>query len=309
MKRQVRRAPRDITQYKPGERVALDFHDFEMDYKGYTTILLITDRASGYMWDYYLQPRRDTADILTALKDFIPTMERQYGINVRAVECDNEIITRFPGVEKWLHDQRVRTEPSPAYTQSLNGAAERSGGMVKNTIRAMAIGANFPDTLWREISKTAVYLLNRTPRKRLRWKTLYECFYIQPGGQRKKPNLAHLRVFGCRAYAMTPTAQKKGQRLKRLDPRAWIGYLLGYDSTNVYRVWVPTKKEDPIIRIRDVIFDEETTFSGRVEELKEGIREMSVNQLSQLLQTFMIPEPEGDRQVQPAEEEPWEVRY
>ena len=307
IKRQERRTPRDITQYKPGERVALDFHDFEMDYMGYSTLLLISDRVTGYMWDYYLQPRRAAEDILTALKDLIPTMERQYGAKVKAVECDNEITTRFPGVKQWLESQHIKVEPSPAYTQALNGAAERSGGMVKNTIRAMAIGANLPHSLWRETSKTAVYLLNRTPRKRLQWRTPYECFHSKPGGQRKRPDISHLRVFGCKAYVMTPTAQKKEQRIKRLDPRAWIGYLLGYDSTNVYRVWVPMKNS--IVRIRDVIFDEDTTFSGRLEDMKEDIKEMSLDQLSQLLQKFMIPEPEGDRQVQPAEEELWEVRY
>ena len=167
MKRQVRRTQRDITRYKPGECLALDFHDFEIDYMGYSTLLLISDRPTGYMWDYYLPPKRKTGDILTALKDFIPMMERQYSIKVKAVECDNEITERFPGIKQWLESQHIKTEPSPAHTQGLNGAAERSGGMVKNAIRAMAIGAKFPHNLWREISKTAVYLLNRTPRKRL----------------------------------------------------------------------------------------------------------------------------------------------
>ncbi|KAL2137689.1 hypothetical protein VTI28DRAFT_8559 [Corynascus sepedonium] len=236
-------------------------------------------------------------------------LDRQYEIKVKAIECDNEITKKFPGVKQWLEIQHIRTEPSPADTQGLNGAAERSGGMLKNTMRAMAIGANFPHTLWREICKTAVYLLNRTPRKRLQWKTPYEKFYSQPGEQRKKPDISHLRVFGCKAYVMTPMAQRKEERLKRLEPRAWIGYLLGYDSTNVYRVWVPMKKRDPIVRIRDVIFDEDTKFSGKMDEMKEDIKEMSLDQLSQLLRKFMIQEPEGDQQVQPAEEEPWEVRY
>lgn len=309
MKRQKRRKPRDITQYARGERVALDFHDFEIDYEGYATVLLLTDRVSGYMWDYYLQTRRATEDVITALKDFILMLERQYGIQVKAIECDNEITKKFPGVKQWVESRQITTEPSPAYTQDLNGAAERSGGIIKNTTRAMRIGAKLPTKLWREISKTAVYLLNRTPRKRLQWITPYEGFHSQPGGQRKKPDLAHLRVFGYKAYVMTPSAQKKEKRLKRLQPRAWIGYLLGYDSTNVYRVWVPTKKKDPIVRIRDVIFDESASFSGKIEDMREDIAEMSLDQLSQLLQKLMIPAPEGDQQVQPAEEEPWEVRY
>jgi hypothetical protein len=46
----------------------------------------------------------------------------------------------------------------------------------------------------------------------------------------------------------------------KLDPRAHIGYLVGYDSTNIYRVWIPHK--GIVISTRDVIFDEYTFFTG-----------------------------------------------
>jgi hypothetical protein len=35
--------------------------------------------------------------------------------------------------------------------------------------------------------------------------------------------------------------------------KAWIGYLVGYDSTNIYRIWNPVLKK--VIRTRDVIFN------------------------------------------------------
>lgn len=38
---------------------------------------------------------------------------------------------------------------------------------------------------------------------------------------------------------MTTAAQKKSQRLHKLDPKAFIGYLVGYESTNIYRIWNP----------------------------------------------------------------------
>ncbi|KAL3954369.1 hypothetical protein ACCO45_009932 [Purpureocillium lilacinum] len=60
---------------------------------------------------------------------------------------------------------------------------------------------------------------------------------------------------------MTWQAQVKAQRLKKLDPRAHIGYLVGYDSTNIFRIWVPHKGK--VIASRDVIFDERTFFDGR----------------------------------------------
>ena len=59
----------------------------------------------------------------------------------------------------------------------------------------------------------------------------------------------------------------KRKRLFKLDPRAQIGYLVGYDSTNIYRIWVP--HQGKIISIRDVIFDENTQFDGKRENLTD----------------------------------------
>lgn len=60
---------------------------------------------------------------------------------------------------------------------------------------------------------------------------------------------------------MTANAQLKKKRLRKLDPRAHIGYLVGYASTNIYRIWIPHK--GVVISTRDVIFDETTFFDGK----------------------------------------------
>jgi len=66
-KRQIRRQRRKFLE-GPGERLALDFHDFQRGYDGYTTLMLVTDRWSGLIWDYYIKGNRTTEDIITALK-------------------------------------------------------------------------------------------------------------------------------------------------------------------------------------------------------------------------------------------------
>jgi hypothetical protein len=58
-------------------------------------------------------------------------------------------------------------------------------------------------------------------------------------------------TYDCRAYAMTEHAQLKKRRLRKLDPRAHIGYLVGYDSTNIFRVWIP--HQGKVISTRDVL--------------------------------------------------------
>ena len=45
-KRQIRRQRRKFLK-GPGERLALDFHDFQRGYDSYTTLMLVTDRWLG----------------------------------------------------------------------------------------------------------------------------------------------------------------------------------------------------------------------------------------------------------------------
>jgi hypothetical protein len=68
---------------------------------------------------------------------------------------------------------------------------------------------------------------------------------------------------------MTLDAQLKKKRLSKLDPRAYIGYLVGYNSTNIYRIWILYK--GIIISTRDVIFNKKTFFNGKREDILEDL--------------------------------------
>jgi hypothetical protein len=44
-----------------------------------------------------------------------------------------------------------------------------------------------------------------------------------------------------------------------MDPRAFIGYLVGYESTNSFCIWVLQKRR--VIIARDVIFNEDSIYN------------------------------------------------
>jgi len=55
--------------------------------------------------------------------------------------------------------------------------------------------------------------------------------------------------------------------------QAYIGYLIGYNSTNIYRIWILYK--GIIISIRDSIFNKKTFFnSKRTDILKDLYAEL-----------------------------------
>jgi hypothetical protein len=133
--------------------------------------------------------------------------------------------------------------------------------------RAMRIEANLPDDLWPESCKTAPYLLNRTPTKQLGWKTPLEALQQALGRPIQPPNITHLRVFGCRTYPMNQHIP----RSKKLEPRAYIGYLVGYESSNIYRIWIPSKKK--VITTRDVTFNESLFYNPDEPRLDSQLKE------------------------------------
>jgi hypothetical protein len=166
--------------------------------------------------------------------------------------------------------------------------------------RTMRIDASLPHNLWIETVECAVYLFNRTPRaSNPEFKSPIEVWLAgtdQSGGAEvltwrpgQKPQLAHLKAYRCKAYTMTVPNQLKIGRHFKLNPRAHIGYLVGYDSTNIYRVWVP--RLGKVVRTRDVIFDEDSRFTGSV-----GITILLLDDLKTLIETITVADAEAQNQ-------------
>jgi len=162
------------------------------------------------------------------------------------------------------------------------------------------------------MTRAAVYLNNRTPRYTYNWKSPYEMFHTRLAFREgvvirnRKPEEVHLRVYGCKAFAMTPDAQLKRNRLQRFEPRAWIGYLVGYDSTNIFRIWIP--RLNKVIRTRDVTFNEDEVFDGNTESeaIKENIRNISLERLTELLKELELPS--EDEQPESVNEDEGQIR-
>ena len=135
----------------------------------------------------------------------------------------------------------------------------------------MRLSANLPHDLWPETVSAAAYILNRTPIFRTGI-TLFEALY------KTKPRITHMKTQGCRAYPLIYNIPK----LQKLEPRAHIGYLVGYSSRNIYRIWILSKKQ--VIRIRDVTFNENVHYQLDDVDAAQLVQEDKLNHVIQILQ-------------------------
>ena len=292
-RRQIRREPRPNNE-GPGERIAIDFHDYEaQSFSRERSQMLVTDRYSGHIWDFYFKDNRPARSVIKVLSNFVLFMTVQFSVTVKVIESDNEIVTVKAEVERWCTSQGIKIEPSAPDTQAQNGGAERSGGVIKEKARAMRLDANLPWEMWPEVTRAAVYLYNRTPNYKNQWRSPYEVFFTTVAllngivTQPRKPSLGHLKAYGCKAFAMSDDTRRGKSKLQRLDPKAWIGYLVGYRSTNIWRVWIPSLSK--VISIRDVIFDEDTVFSGKTEDLMDNLMHSTLEEIAAWVRSVELP--------------------
>ena len=177
--------------------------------------------------------------------------ERHYKSIVVSIHSDQEKGIGLD-VENFAKRLGIEFTWSSVYTPAQNGRAERIGGVLSEKARCIRIAANLPEDLWPECYLAANYLLCRTPTKSLGWDSPIVSLQKQIGTEIKY-ELAHLKRYGCKAYVLLKGPEKPPKRNK-LAPRAFIGYLVSYDSTNIYRIWDPVAYD--VKGYRDVIFDE-----------------------------------------------------
>ena len=190
----------------------------------------------------YALPLARKSETAGALQDMITLLENQSGHNLKRLRCDNGSEFINATLAGYLSGKGVKLETTVRYTPQQNGAAERLNRTLLDKVRSMLADAGMPKTLWAEALATACYVRNRSPVSG-RDKTPWELFYGT------KPNVAHLRTFGARAYALTPKELRT--KLERVSsPGRFIGYP---DGSKGYKILLDNGS---IVTSRDVIFHE-----------------------------------------------------
>jgi len=266
----ISRIPTD-RQSVPFAKVHLDLIQMRLSMDNSEYLQHFLDDCTHMNFVYTQETKRTS---LAIVQDFCAMTERQYNLPVKILKLDGEtsLLTKL---EQWASKKGITIERSPPYTQGQNGAAERSGGVLIARATNLRIEANLPETLWPEIYYTAGYLINRSPTAQFNWMTPLEKLQTFLGVQNPKPKLNHTRAYGCKAYALI----KNRPRLNKLDPKAFIGYLVGYNSTNIYRIWQP--KTDRVISTRDVTFDESEKYNPSVKETDPS---------DEIVETIQVPD-------------------
>jgi hypothetical protein len=207
------------------------------------------DDFSMKVWLYVLKTKDEC---FIRFKEFKALVETQSEHKIKTFRSDN-------GGE-FMVDHGIAKETSTPYRPQQNGVAKRANRTIVEMARSMIHAQKLDKSFWAEAVVNAVYTRNRCPTRTLEHMTPEEAW------SGKKPSVAHMRVFGCLAYAMVPD-EKRG----KLDVKGTKCLFLGYcEGTKAYRLMcLQTKK---IIKCRDVEFLEDSTSMRGDSEIRPSER-------------------------------------
>ena len=286
-KQVISRSPSERRPYRPFYKIQWDLFDFPRSYTGSSWLLIIKEMYSGKIFSFPLY-QKTHLEVFNTIQSFLAWVLRKYNLPVVCIKQDND--TSVIGImgntifENWIKQEGIELELSPPNTHESNGGSERAGQEIITKQIKMRISAGLPDRLWVEAAQAATYLYNISPRKACSFKSpnevlesWFQNYYrsvvtsqtfrevisspeIDHLTSDLRPSWSNIYRYGCRAYPLNKERELGiNKKMYKTNPRAHIGYLVGYvPGSSIFRIWIPKLKR--VIVTRNVTFDEKRTY-------------------------------------------------
>jgi hypothetical protein len=187
-----------------------------LSYYGFSSYLLIVDKATCYIWCFLTKTKEPPTDLLDA---FFSCFGHKLGGSVRT-DHGGKLAHSSALSDLLLQKYRYVFEPTGADSPSQNGAVEIYNGKLAVHTRTLLYGSGLPAKYGSSALLHLVYLHNcliHTATKR----TPFEAYY------RIHPNLTHLKLFG--SWVCVKVSESRHSKLDRHD---FKGIFLGYTATD-----------------------------------------------------------------------------
>ena len=180
------------------------------------------------------------------LRYFVDVELRRHNVKIKHYHADGgaELISKQ--VLNLLRREGARYTWNPADTPELNATSERKVRTLGERCLSMLLRSGLSVDFWWDAYQASNYITVRLPTKTaMGYMTPWECVHGEP------PNLAHLRIWGCKAYLKMP----KNYARKDWRDKVFSGYFIGYSEEGEvgYRLYIPDFKE--------VLVDVNVTFN------------------------------------------------
>ncbi|KAI3513963.1 hypothetical protein L1887_12232 [Cichorium endivia] len=213
--------------------------------KGMKYMVTFIDDYSRYVWVYFMVEK---SEVFAKFKEFKAEAERETQNRLCCLRSDNGgeyLATEFG---EFLKAHKIKRQLTCPNTPQQNGVSERKNRHLGEICRSIIHDKNVPGHFWAEAMKTAAYVINRIPQQSLDYVSPFEKLL------KIKPNVNHLRVFGCVCYVFIPNHLRS-----KMEKKAIRCIFVGYDQERKgWRCCDPNSGKCYVSR--NVVFDENSSW-------------------------------------------------
>ena len=208
----------------------------------------ILDDKSNWGFTFGLRLKSDAFSRFLTTEAFL---ERSTGAVILTIRCGGELELTAGRMGNHLASKGITVQCTIPYAHQQNGKAERYIRTIEEGGQVLLADSGLPMSFWVDAVLTRQYLLNRLPTSTLPENTTP--FEVITNG--RKPDLSHLRVWGCECFVAVPN-ELRG----KAGPKRFRAIFVGYEEHRVG--WRVRNLAGKYSFSNDVIFNE--TLTGRL---------------------------------------------
>ena len=195
--------------------------------------LVVVDDFSRYTWTLFLHSKKE------AYPEF-----KKLARKLQNTCCSNIAIRSDHGGE--FHNEKfinfcnklgISHNFSAPRTPQQNGMLERKNRSLEELAGTILNDYVLPKCFWADVVSIAFYVMNRVLIRPILKKTPYELL------NGRKPNMSHLKVFGCKCYILNNGKESLGKFDATSDKGIFLGYSLNSHAYRVYNKKLMTVEE------------------------------------------------------------------
>jgi len=188
-------------------------------------VCVIVDDYSRFTWILFLASKDEAFEKFIA---FLKKVEKRVGRSLVCLRSDHGTEFKNSSFIDYCNEHAVDHNFSAPRTPQQNEVVERKNRTLEDMTRTMLIASGLPRNFWAEPLNTSCYIINRCMIRPILNKTPYELF------KGRKPNIMHLKIFGCKCYVHNNGKDALG----KFDPRSDEAIFHGYSShSKAYKVF------------------------------------------------------------------------
>src|ERR1700733_2881547 len=171
---------------------------------------------------------KDKSQAKVELQNYLTWVHTQLDRMPKTIRVDNGSEYINQELRAWCAERGIEITKNAPYSHAQHGNAERPNRTLMELARAMLIEKHLPLFLWQEAVRYAAYVRERAPTRALDSRTPYEMW------NGKKPDVSHLREFGCDVWILTEEMKAQSKIEARAQRIVFVGFEDGPGAVRFY---------------------------------------------------------------------------